>query len=196
MKTGQPGAAVRAIDQKLRRLWVSALQSHLFNQVLARRIDSIDRLIPGDFAHKHENGAGFPVVDPAAEQPRCDRFEISPTGPIVGYRCTMPQDEALALEQSMLKENGLTPGHFKQDGRDQAKGTRRPLRVQPQDVQVAGGVDEHGPHITIAFSLPAGSYATVLLREIMKAPDQAPGEPGERGEHPEEAAAPAGSAEK
>jgi tRNA(Glu) U13 pseudouridine synthase TruD len=63
-------------------------------------------------------------------------------------------------------------------------------------VQVAGGVDEHGPHITIAFSLPAGSYATVLLREIMKAPDQAPGEPGERGEHPEEAAAPAGSAEK
>lgn len=168
IKTRQPGAAVRAIDEKLRRLWVSALQSHLFNQVLAERIRTMDRIIPGDFACKHENGACFQVTDPAAEQPRCDRFEISPTGPIVGYRMSLPRDEALAIEQSVLKSNGLTPGHFKQEGRDQAKGTRRPLRVQPKDVNLAGGVDEFGPHITVAFTLPAGSFATVLLRELMK----------------------------
>ena len=34
----QVNAAVRAIDEKLRRLWVSALQSKLFNDVLARRL--------------------------------------------------------------------------------------------------------------------------------------------------------------
>ena len=34
-----PKTAVRAIDQKLLRLWISALQSQLFNQVLARRIE-------------------------------------------------------------------------------------------------------------------------------------------------------------
>lgn len=168
LKTGQPGAAVRTIDEKLRRLWVSALQSHLFNQVLTKRIDGIDKIIPGDFAYKHENGACFPVTDPAAEQTRADNFEISATGPIVGYRMSMPDADALAIEQAVLKDNGLTPGHFKQEGRDQAKGTRRPLRVQPKDVEIASGVDDHGAHITVAFTLPAGSFATVLLGELMK----------------------------
>jgi tRNA(Glu) U13 pseudouridine synthase TruD len=42
------------------------------------------------------------------------------------------------------------------------------VRVQPKDVQLAAGVDDHGGHITVAFTLPAGSFATVLLRELMK----------------------------
>jgi tRNA(Glu) U13 pseudouridine synthase TruD len=46
--------------------------------------------------------------------------------------------------------------------------------VKPTDIELAGGVDEHGPHITVAFTLPSGAFATVLLREIMKTPD--PGE--------------------
>jgi tRNA(Glu) U13 pseudouridine synthase TruD len=43
--------------------------------------------------------------------------------------------------------------------------------VQPKDVQLEGGVDEHGPHVTVAFTLPAGSFATVLIREITKTDD-------------------------
>ena len=48
------------------------------------------------------------------------------------------------------------------------KGARRPLRVQPKEVNLAGGADEFGPHITVAFTLPPGAFATVLLRELMK----------------------------
>ena len=84
VKTGNPAAAVRSVDERVRRLWVSALQSRLFNDVVARRIDSLGRLLDGDFACKHENGACFRVADAAAEQPRCDAFEISPTGPLLG----------------------------------------------------------------------------------------------------------------
>ncbi|MCS7033695.1 MAG: tRNA pseudouridine(13) synthase TruD, partial [Phycisphaerae bacterium] len=173
IRTGRAGSAVRSIDPKLRRLWISALQSAMFNQAVARRIDRLDRLMPGDLAFKHDNGACFAVTDPPAEQPRADRFEISPTGPVFGYRMTLPEGEVLTIEQEILKSHGLTIGHFRQDGRDRAKGTRRPLRVQPRDLQVAGGVDEHGPHITLAFTLPPGSYATVLLREVMKNDDSA-----------------------
>ena len=168
IKTGRPGAAVKAIDQKLRRLWVSALQSKLFNEVVARRIDTLDKLLEGDLAYIHNHGAVFRVEDAAAEQPRADRFEISPTGPLVGYRMTLPSGEPLRAEEEVFKAHGLTPGHFRQEGRDRATGARRPLRVQPEDVQLAAGVDEHGAHITVAFTLPAGSYATVLLRELMK----------------------------
>lgn len=172
IKTGQAGAAVRAIDEKLRRLWVSALQSKLFNEILAHRIDELDRLLDGDLAWKHENGACFRVVSAEAEQPRCDAFEISPTGPLVGYRLTLPEGEPLRIEEAVFKSHGLTPGHFRQEARDRAKGARRPLRVQPKDVALAAGVDEHGAHITAAFTLPAGSYATVFLRELMKSAEE------------------------
>ncbi len=55
MKTHRPSAAVRTVDEKLRRLWISALQSRMFNAVLAQRIDSLDRLDVGDLAYKHES---------------------------------------------------------------------------------------------------------------------------------------------
>ncbi len=168
MKTQQPGAAVRAIDQRLRRLWVSALQSRLFNDVLAERIEGIDKLMDGDLAYKHDNGACFHVESATVEQPRCNRFEISPTGPIVGHRMTMPTGHPMEIEQKVLKANGLTPGHFKQEGRDQASGARRPLRIKPTESTLEAGVDNHGPFITVAFTLPAGAFATVLLRELMK----------------------------
>jgi tRNA pseudouridine13 synthase len=76
MKTGRPSAAARAIDEKLRRLWVSALQSRVFNDVVARRVDAdtLDRVLDGDLAWKHDSGGVFRVEDgqAAAEQPRCE----------------------------------------------------------------------------------------------------------------------------
>ena len=168
IKTHRPSAAVWSIDEKLRRLWVSALQSRLLNEIVAKRIESIDHLFAGDFAYKHENGACFLVEDPTTEQPRADRFEISPTGPLIGFRVSMPQGEPLRMEQAAFAAHGLTPQDFKRAGSLRVKGDRRPLRVQPTDLDLAAGVDEHGPHITVAFTLPAGSFATVLMRELMK----------------------------
>jgi len=168
IKTHRPSAAVWAIDEKLRRLWVSALQSRVFNEIASRRIESLGTLIDGDFAMKHENGAGFLVENAAQEQPRADAFEISPTGPLIGFRVTLPRDEPLRIEQEVFLSYDLKPEDFKRTGQLRVKGDRRPLRVQPTDVDVAAGVDEFGPHITVAFTLPAGSFATILLRELMK----------------------------
>lgn len=179
IKTHRPSAAVWSIDEKLRRLWVSALQSRLFNEVVARRIDSLDRLMAGDFAYKHENGACFLVEDAAHEQPRVEAFEISPTGPLIGYRVSMPQGEPLRIEQEAFAAFGLAPQDFKKAGSLRVKGDRRPLRVRPTDTDLAAGVDEHGPHITVAFTLPAGSFATMLLRELMKE------QPGQEAAAPE-----------
>ena len=186
MHSHRPSAAVHLIDPKIRRLWITALQSRLFNQVLAKRIESstMDRVLDGDLAMKHENGACFTVEDAAKEQPRADDFEISPTGPMVGYRMSLPQGEPLRIEEEVFATAGLTKESFRGSGKERAKGDRRPLRVQPKETEVAGGVDEHGPHITVAFTLPAGAYATVLLRELMKNDEQAtpsPGTPGEGG---------------
>lgn len=185
IKTGKPVAAVKAIDERLRRLWVSAVQSRLFNAVVARRIQSLGQVMAGDLAYKHERGAVFRVEDPAVEQPRADAFEISPSGPLLGFRMTLPEGEPLRIEQEAAEEMGLKPDDFRSPHIGRVTGARRPLRVRPTDIELVGGVDEFGPQVTAAFTLPAGSFATVLLREIMKSDEAAPNE-ARHEEAPEE----------
>lgn len=171
IKTGKPEVAVRSVEVRVRRLWVSALQSRLFNDVVAQRVtdDTFDKLIEGDLAWKHDSGAAFPVESVEAEQPRCKNFEISPSGPLVGYRMTLPQGEALRMEEQVLAAENLKPEDFRRAGDLKVKGARRPLRVKPEDVALEAGGDAHGPYITAAFTLPPGSFATVLMGELMKA---------------------------
>jgi len=105
---GDARRAIRAVPRGLRQFFVSACQSWLFNRVLAARIDEIDRVRPGDLAYKHDNGAVFLVQDAAAEQPRAERFEISPTGPLFGRRMTAPADEPAASSSASLPGSGST----------------------------------------------------------------------------------------
>jgi tRNA pseudouridine13 synthase len=83
---------------------------------------------------------------------------------------SLPRGREFEIEQAALRQVNLTPADFRKAGKHKVKGARRPLRVKPADVSLAAGVDDHGGHITVAFTLPAGSYATVLLRELMKSP--------------------------
>src|SRR5205814_8624040 len=98
--------------------------------------ESLDRLFDGDVAYKHDTGGGFLVEKAAVEQPRCDAFEISPSGPLVGYRMRMPgEGEALRIEQEALAAVKLSAGDFRRAGSHKIKGARRALRVRPVDVQ-------------------------------------------------------------
>ncbi len=175
IKTGKAGPSLKAVDHRLQRLWISAVQSWMFNKVLAKRVEAgtFDHVLTGDMAYKHDNGACFLVEDAAAEAARAAAFEISPTGPLVGYRLSLPQGEPLKIEEEVMAEAELQPEDFKKEGRDKAKGARRPLRVKPEDVELSGGGDEFGPYITVAFTLPAGSFATVLIRELTKGREMA-----------------------
>jgi tRNA pseudouridine13 synthase len=172
INTKSAGKALSLLEPRLKRLWLSALQSRVFNDVVAERITALGKLLPGDLAYLHDKGACFTVEDVAKEQPRADAFEISATGPMLGYRMSLPGGEALALEQEIYDKFKLTREDFKRPNRDQAKGDRRPIRVKPADVSIDGGVDGHGEHITVGFTLPAGSFATVLLREVMKSDNE------------------------
>jgi len=165
---GDKKRAYYAVDKHLKGFFVSAYQSEVFNRVLAARMPAIDTLLLGDMAWKHVNGASFQVEDPAVEQPRCDRFEISPTGPLFGQRTTRLTGPAGAIENPILEAEGLGEDQFRQMKRLGARGGRRPLRVQPKNTHVAKGQDEAGPYLELTFELPPGSYATTLIAEIAK----------------------------
>ncbi len=158
----------RAVSHTLRKLYLSALQSDLFNQVLARRIESLDVVELGDFAYKHDNGACFRVTDPEAELPRCARIEISPTGPIFGRRMSRAEGRPGEIEAEVLRESGLPEDCFESREAGKLDGGRRPLRVPLGEPSLSTGEDEHGAYLLLRFALPSGAYATSVMRELCR----------------------------
>lgn len=154
---------------RARRMWyLNSLQSHLFNQILARRVDRLDRVFAGDWAMKTENGACFLVENAEQEQPRVDRFEISPTGILFGSRVSWADGEPGIIEREVVSENGATPEGLTEAAKACGfRGERRPLRAKLDQVEWA--LD--GNVLTLGFPLPPGAYATNVLRELMKTPE-------------------------
>jgi tRNA pseudouridine13 synthase len=165
---GKIARGFHAIDERLKKFFVSAYQSRLFNHVLAQRIDEIHTVHAGDLAYKHDNGAVFRVVDEQAESSRAERFEISPTGPIFGHRMTLCEGRPAEIEQAALAAENLTLESFHGLRSMKLHGSRRPLRFQPEETKVSSGTDEAGAYVELTFTLPAGCYATMILREVCK----------------------------
>ncbi len=82
-----------------------------------------------------------------------------------GCRMKEPEGEILAMERQLLQAEGLTLQSFDLEGGLRMEGERRPLRVPIAEPSV----EADGDCLVLAFSLPKGSYATTVLREIMKA---------------------------
>ncbi|MHB1356025.1 MAG: tRNA pseudouridine(13) synthase TruD [Anaerolineae bacterium] len=163
---GSLNAAYYSLPRELLRLSLAAYQGYLFNRLLQQRLPHYDQMEDGDLAYKHDNGACFMVENAATEQPRADRLEISPTAPLYGHKVRLAtglpgeRERALLATEGLALEN-LQPRAFALDG------ARRPLRVAVGDLDVSQ--DEEG--LVVKFALPAGAYATNLLRELMKTPD-------------------------
>lgn len=169
IKTGaNKKKAFDVFDKHLKSFYISSYQSYLFNMVLARRMPDIDKLLTGDMAYKHDNGACFAVTDAAVEQGRCDDFQISPTGPLLGNRMTELTGPAGQIENAVLAESNLDEQDFRRMKRLGARGGRRPLRFQPRNWRVNYGQDEKGDFLNLEFELDSGCYATTVLREIAK----------------------------
>jgi tRNA pseudouridine13 synthase len=160
--------ASRDVPDAFKSLMVSAWQSEIFNEVLAARMPNIDKILVGDMAMKHDNGACFHVENAETEQPRCERFEISPTGPLYGMRMTPLTDAAGEIENPILATRNLTEDHFRRIKNFGARGGRRALRFSPKDVIIRSGSDKTGEYLELSLALDSGCYATTLLREITK----------------------------
>lgn len=154
------------VNPFLRKLALSAAQSSLFNDYLARRM--ADRLmrtvLPGDVLAKWPVGGMFVSTESAVDQPRLEAREIVPAGPMFGSKMYKAADVAAEREQVVLDTSGLALDSFRGFG-SLLEGTRRHNIVYVDDLSCATEPDG----LRLTFTLPAGCYATVLLREVMKA---------------------------
>jgi tRNA pseudouridine13 synthase len=149
----------------LRKLALSAAQAALFNHYLRRRAEDglMRTVIPGDVMAKWPAGGMFVASDISREQARFNAREIIHAGPIFGRKTFAAASDAAAREKIALEEAEIVTAAFASFGK-LLQGTRRHNLVYVDDLE--GEIESSGLRLT--FSLPAGSYATVLLRELTK----------------------------
>jgi tRNA pseudouridine13 synthase len=159
----------------LRKLVLSAAQSALFNSYLARRLTDglFRRVLPGDVMAKWPFGGLFVVENRPREQERFDQRETVHSGPIFGRKTFAARSEAAERENAILREVGLTGGSFQGFGK-LMQGTRRHNVIYLDDLSAASEAEGW----RLSFFLPAGSYATILLQEIMKSSAASAGDEG------------------
>ncbi len=149
------------------QLRLQAVQSALFNMVVAHRLETeiLDCAIEGDLLKKRDTGGLFISEDIAEETERIRAGTLAPTGPIFGKKMWAPEGKAHALEEAVVASAGVDIASFQAAGK-MMKGTRRPVTVLPDDLEIRAG--ETTSELVLQFVLPKGSYATVLLQEIQK----------------------------
>lgn len=155
----------RGADRKLDRFFLSALQSELFNAWLVARMQDglYARVLAGDVLHK-VGGGMFTCEDAAVDEPRLHAGELVVTGPMFGASMRAAAGDAAAREAAILDAAGLTSASFAQVARI-AEGTRRDASIAVD----ASGVRPVEAGLEVQFALPAGAYATSVMREVMKA---------------------------
>jgi tRNA pseudouridine13 synthase len=154
-------------DPRKNRLLISALQSEIFNHWLSARLaDGLyRRVIAGDLLRKVGGGV-FVSEDPGVDQPRLERGEVVITGPMIGVEMRSPPPGSAAAERegAVFAEVGLEPSELA-PVRRLAPGTRRDATISI-GVPVVTAVGEDA--LQVAFTLPAGAYATAVMRELQK----------------------------
>jgi tRNA pseudouridine13 synthase len=164
-----PAGAIKAINPRIRQIYVLSYQSLIFNDILARRIDHIDVIEPGDIVEDHATLRSSPVRDLAAAGARAAAFALSPTGLLPGRRMRIAEGRPGQVEREVLAEHKVDAGLFEpRPGLKGVDASRRALRFAPGNVKVAASSDTHGTFIELAFTAPPGCYATVLIEELCK----------------------------
>jgi tRNA pseudouridine13 synthase len=132
---------IRVRNPKKKGIYLSAVRSFVFNEVLALRIQQglWGKTLPGD------------KMDEAGR----------PTGPLWGRGRVITTDQAQALENGVAERHAILCDGMEHAGLDQE---RRALVASPVDMSWEW---PQAHQLVLTFSLPAGTYATSVLNEIL-----------------------------
>jgi tRNA pseudouridine13 synthase len=154
-------------DPRKNRLLLSSLQSELFNRWLIERIRDgwYRQVLDGDVLRK-ASGGQFVSTDPAIDQPRLVAGEVVPTGPMFGVEMRSPplNTTARIRETAVLIAAQIELQEFA-PLRKLAPGARRDAAISIGDWSVESVAPDA---IRVCFTLPAGAYATAVMRELQK----------------------------
>ena len=170
--------ALDAVAESLRRLFVNAAQSYVFNRAVSERLRRglpLARPVPGDTVCFVDDDAPGPVVVPDVDRSQrvaderearavarhCRRGRAFVTAPLVGTETDLGPGAPGDVVRTVLDDLDLAPGDFDLPAGLASTGTRRPVLVR---TPVAVRTDP----LVLSFALPSGAYATAVLREYLK----------------------------
>ncbi|HWQ20494.1 MAG TPA: tRNA pseudouridine(13) synthase TruD [Methanotrichaceae archaeon] len=174
-RPGDYAGSFDVLSPNLKRLFVHAYQSYIFNEILSRRLEAglpLDRAVEGDTVCFTRDDLPdmdkLQVVDGSnisAVNRLADRSRAYVTIPLFGFESQMASGAQGEIEQAVIEEEDLDLEDFRIPANPDlgSRGARRAalLRVSPEH-------SVQGDQAVLKFFLPAGSYATVVLREYMK----------------------------
>jgi tRNA pseudouridine13 synthase len=179
-----PGAFKR-LPMKLQALFVQAYQSYLFNRFLSARIRSgfsSNKARIGDYVVNVErSGLTMPKsgrivtnhsVDEINDAVKVGKMRLAL--PLVGFRQRLSEGEMGELERLVLEEEHVELADFRVQalprisGQGELRSIVSPVRnFMLEDISGCNG----SLKVKLSFMLLRGSYATMVLRELMKPQD-------------------------
>jgi tRNA pseudouridine13 synthase len=182
-KTDDYVGAFKRLPVKLQALFVQAYQSYLFNRFVSERIKngfSLNRAEVGDYVVNVER-SGLPMVNVvkvasaeavAEVNERVKAGKMRVALPLIGAKQKPSKGVMGQIEQKILEKEGIQPDGVRVNEISRVSG-RGGLRavltpVQGFKLNETSSSNQRASQVELSFMLQRGSYATVLLREIMK----------------------------
>lgn len=150
-------------DRFLRGMYYSAARSWLYNLVLGTRVKESNWNIPlaGDVMQLTGSNSIF-VIDEVTDEllNRVNEQDVAPASPLPGKSKNLVKGEALQIIQGVYNDWLAWLAALEKEGLEEAW---RSNVLLPENLEYS--IEEDRAHLT--FSLPAGAYATVVLRELV-----------------------------
>ena len=154
---------LRIHDRRLFSLLLSSARSLIFNDLLSERVKAgnWDKALPGEVLMLDGSRSVFKAVEGDAELPRrLEQGDVHPTGPLWGRGEPLVSGDVLALETQVAERHPALAKGLVKVGVEMA---RRSLRLPVKDFTW----HESSEGLILEFFLPAGAYATTVLRELV-----------------------------
>ncbi len=169
LESNDPIRALRRLPVRVRRLFVEAYQAYIYNRALSASIreGGYDILKPSEgdlcFIVDRDNRVGGMVRYDGS----FDASSVVPVMQLVGYTFK-PIGRFGRVVEGIMKEEQVTSKDFyiKEMQEVSVEGGFRPLPLLL--LYNRFDVEANGEIVRVGFTLPKGSYATILLREVIK----------------------------
>ena len=152
---------IKVKDRNKRSFYLSAARSEIFNLIVAKRIELglAQQVLNGDILQLNGSHSWF-VVDESEDlaqlQQRLVQQDVLLTAPLIGEE----EKSAVDFEHEIFAQHQALFDLMRQE---RMKAARRAILMQPQHFQWQ--FEPNG--LRLQFALPAGSYATALIRELV-----------------------------
>ena len=152
---------IKVKDRNKRSFYLSAARSEVFNLIVAKRIELglAQQVLNGDILQLNGSHSWFMVdesEDLAQLQQRLAQQDVLLTAPLIGEE----EKSTVDFEHEIFTQHQALFSLMRQE---RMKAARRAILMQPQHFQWQ--FEPNG--LRLQFGLPAGSYATALIRELV-----------------------------